>query len=150
MKRIKRWILIADGARARIVERLGTGMNTRILEPYRFSSRWSLSHQPPCERVILAQDCFGITRQAINPECSRRCCADSRFACQLAELLRERSVDGDFDRLLIVAPPPMLENLRAALSIRVRSKVIAEVAIDLTQAANAEIVRRLETQHLLC
>lgn len=142
--------MIADGTRARIVERLGTGMNTRILEPHRFNSRASLFSEPPCERVPLVQDTFEIARRAINPACDRVCRPETRFACQLAELLREESARGDFDRLLIIAPQPMLRDLRAALSAGVQAKVIAEIATDLTDAANVEVVRHLNTKNLLC
>lgn len=150
MKRLRRWILIADTARARIVERLGTGRNTRILEPYRFDSEMSLRRRLPCDRIVRVRGPFGIMRRAIKPECERPCTQVTRFACGLADLLRERSAKGDFDRLLIIAPPAMLRDLRAAMISTVRAKVIAEIDTDLTNAANVEVVEYLETNNLLC
>lgn len=143
MKRIKRWILVAGNARARIVERLGTGWNTRILEPYRFDEDVPLCRELPCE-------CADDPNYDAVPLCRRPCSPETKFACKLADLLQERSTRGDFDRLLIVAPPSMIADLHASFDDGMRVKVIAEVAADLTQAANVEIVHRLETENLLC
>jgi protein required for attachment to host cells len=58
-------------------------------------------------------------------------------------------VKGDFDRLLIVAPPSMLRGLRAAMIGSVQAKVVAEVPTNLTKATNTEIVHQLEIKNLL-
>lgn len=147
MKRIKRWILIAGNAKARIVERLGTGRNTRILEPYRFDADVPLCRELPCECAVQLPD--ELSYDAI-PLCRRPCSPETKFACKLADLLRERSTEGDFDRLLIVAPPSMIADLHASFDDGMRVKVIAELAADLTKVANVEIVHRLETENLLC
>ena len=48
------------------------------------------------------------------------------------------------DRLVIVAPPVTLGDLRAATSDRVRTKVVGEVAHDLTKIANNEVAEHLK------
>ena len=63
---------------------------------------------------------------------------------QLADALAEGLAQKAYDRLVIVAAPPALGDLRAALSEHVRTKVTAEVAKDLTKTPDTKL-----TQHLI-
>jgi protein required for attachment to host cells len=48
-----------------------------------------------------------------------------------------------YDRLVIVAAPSALGDLRAALSEQVRAKVIREIAKDLTKTPDSEVAGHL-------
>jgi protein required for attachment to host cells len=65
-------------------------------------------------------------------------------AHQLADVLARGLEQNSYDRLVIVAPPVTLGDLRAAISDRVRTKVVGEVAHDLTKIANNEVAEHLK------
>ena len=62
------------------------------------------------------------------------------FHLQLAHALDRNA----FKRLVIVAPPVALGDLRAAISHRVRATVIGELARDLTKIPNGEVAEHLK------
>jgi len=51
-----------------------------------------------------------------------------QFARRIAKLLDEARRDGEFDRLIVIAPPGLLGRLRAAMPEPLRSITAAEVA----------------------
>jgi protein required for attachment to host cells len=61
----------------------------------------------------------------------------------LADALTEGWRDRAYDRLILVAAPSALGDLRAALSPEVRAKVVAEVPKDLTKTPDAAVVEHL-------
>lgn len=57
---------------------------------------------------------------------------EDRFAAETAELLRTRALRGEFDHLVVVAPPRTLGELRKHYHKEVESRIHAELAKDLT------------------
>jgi len=57
---------------------------------------------------------------------------EDRFAVEAAEQLRVRALAGDFDKLIVVAPPHMLGELRKHYHKEVEARLIDEIAKDLT------------------
>jgi protein required for attachment to host cells len=55
-----------------------------------------------------------------------------RFVRQLADRLAEALAEGRFGRLVLVAPPRVLGELRAVLAEKVRATIVREVDKDLT------------------
>jgi protein required for attachment to host cells len=66
-----------------------------------------------------------------------------RFATMLCSVLDRKLSERAFDRLILVAPPATMGDLRAGLSNQVRARVSAEVVADLTKVP----INRLD-QHL--
>ncbi|MCR8550932.1 host attachment family protein [Salipiger sp. P9] len=58
--------------------------------------------------------------------------AKERFATDLAAMLYEAAHKGAFERLVLVAPPKVLGDLRAALHKEVADKIVAELPKTLT------------------
>jgi protein required for attachment to host cells len=69
--------------------------------------------------------------------------AEADFAHEIAAALEVRLEAHDFDKLIIVAPPRTLAELRASLSEKVQKTVIAEHHKDLTKHPVHEIERLL-------
>ena len=61
------------------------------------------------------------------------------FARDLGALLERACRAGSFSRLVLVAPPQVLSDLRAALDAQVRKLVVAEVDKDLSQLSPNEL-----------
>ena len=58
--------------------------------------------------------------------------AEDRFAAEAADLLRGRALGGDFEKLVVVAPPRTLGELRKHYHPAVTSRIIDEINKDLT------------------
>ena len=65
--------------------------------------------------------------------------AEDRFAAEAADLLRMRALSGDFERLVVVAPPSTLGELRKHYHKEVASRIIDEINKDLTGHSIDEI-----------
>ena len=142
MKPVITWILIADGARARILENAGPGQG--LGEVTEFS-------QPPLRaRDIMADrpgrsfDTTGKGRSAMEPPTDPVEKREADFARSLADALEQKRRAGAFDRLILIAAPTALGDLRKALPEQLKRLVYAELAKDLTKVPNDEMPKHLE------
>jgi protein required for attachment to host cells len=127
------WILVADGARARVLVNRGIGKG---LEP---TADGEMVHDLPPTRELgtdrpgrTQQRGTGGRRHAIEPHVDWHRFEKEKFSREMAALLDAAAERGDFDRLVLIAPPRTLGDLRAALGAKARGKVHAEVDKDLT------------------
>ena len=68
----------------------------------------------------------------------------TKFANQLAGVLAQRLEQKFYDRLIIVASPVTLGDLRTAISPQVRPSVVGEIAQDLTKLPNDEVAGHIK------
>jgi len=68
-----------------------------------------------------------------------------RFAAQVAEQINKAALANAFGQIIIVAPPKILGELRAAFTKETEAKIAAEIGKDLTHHSIAEIERLLLT-----
>jgi protein required for attachment to host cells len=71
---------------------------------------------------------------------------EDRFASQIAEMLGMLAQAGDFDDLIVVAPPRCLAALRGAFDGAVASRIVAEIPKDLTKHPVTEMLAILERE----
>lgn len=71
---------------------------------------------------------------------------EDRFAGRVADMLGTLAQAGDFDELIVVAPPKSLAELRDSFDRTVSARLVAEIAKDLTKHPVDEIVRILEQE----
>lgn len=64
---------------------------------------------------------------------------EDRFAAETADLLYRRAHDGDFEKLLVIAPPNTLGELRKHYHKEVEDRLVGEIAKDLTGHPVVEI-----------
>ncbi len=57
---------------------------------------------------------------------------EDRFAAETADLLKKRALRNDFEKLIVVAPPKTLGELRKAYHKEVSARIIGELDKDLT------------------
>lgn len=143
MKPTRTWILVANGARARIALNKGPGKG---LIPA-VDRELAASHAPTSDLVTERpgrQADAGATRShAVAPRTDRHEYEKTLFAKDVAAILEEAAEKRDFDRLVLVAPPPTLGRLRSCLTARTRSLITAEIGKDLTRLAFPELERHL-------
>jgi protein required for attachment to host cells len=64
---------------------------------------------------------------------------EQRFAAQAADLLKRRALANDYEKLIIVAPPTALGEMRKHLHKEVQNRLVGEIAKDLTNHPVPEI-----------
>ena len=143
MKPTRTWVLIADGARARILGHLGPGHGLTALDGLTFNGDHSATHDLVSDRQGRSFSSVGPGRSAIEAHTDPHRDLKTKFAKRLAEVLTNGLEQNAYDRLVIVAAPATLGDLRAAITDRVRSKVVGEVAQDLTKIPNGEVATHL-------
>lgn len=144
MKPTRTWVLIADGARARILENDGSNHGLNAIEGLEFRGDHSATHDLVSDREGRSFSSHGYGRSAIDSRSDPHRDLKTKFAEQLASVLAQSLEQKSYDRLIIVASPVTLGDLRAAISSQVRSVVVGEVAQDLTKIPNDELVSHLK------
>ena len=144
MKPTRTWILIADGARARILENDGPGHGLHAVNGLVFHGDHASTHEIVSDRAGRSHSSVGPGRSAIEAHSDPHRELKKTFAHTLADALAHGLAQKSYDRLVIVAPPSALGDLRAALPEAVRAKVTGEIAKDLTKTPNGELVEHLQ------
>jgi protein required for attachment to host cells len=144
MKKTRTWILVADGARARILQSEGWGSGlTPVPGQTRHNSNPPTREQGT-ERPGRVQESANSARHAMAPRVDWHRYEKHLFATELAAVLNRAGQDKAFDRLVIVAPPGTLGDLRAKLDKNTRRRVTAELDKDLTNETLDELEAQLE------
>lgn len=71
---------------------------------------------------------------------------EDRFAAGAADMLKKRALAGEFDSLIVVAPPRTLGELRKHYHKEVQKRLVGEIAKELTGHPVAEIERIIREQ----
>lgn len=138
MKPTTTWILIADGAHARVFANKGPGKGIELVEG-KIDADHRPTHEIVADRLGRTHESVGATRHAIAAEHDPHRELKHDFAVSLARMLDQRRSEHAYDRLVIVAPPKTLGDLREALPPAVRALVRAELDKDLTKTPVAEL-----------
>lgn len=143
MKRLIRhaWVLVTDGGRALVYRNEGDAFkpDLRLLQ--------SQSHDNPPSRdqgrarPPRANDSMG--RRSAMEVTDLHQVAEDRFIAAVAEDLDRSFRAGEFEQLLVVAPPVALGEFRKVASPAVTRSVVLELDKDLTKHAPAEIAKLL-------
>ena len=144
MKKKITYILVADGARARLYVNEGVGKGVQPV-----SGATHQSHVPAHNRDLTtdkpgrAFSSVGSGRSAmdLSPDWIR--IEKHRFAREMAKVLDAAATNKAFDRLILVAPPATLGDLRTELSDQTRKLISAELPKDLTRHAEQELPEHL-------
>ena len=138
------WILIADGARARV---LAQEKDFAALEPAfeheELTGSTAQSREIASDRPGRSFDSGGQGRHAMEPPTDPQRYAKFAFARELATRLEEAAHAGRFARLVLVAAPKTLGDLRELLPAAVKAKVVAEIDKDLTKVPRPELAKHL-------
>lgn len=138
------WIVLADGSRGRILvqERLGVPLK-RAYDEEDLAGDRSLSHELGHDRPGRFADGKSGHRHALEPHQDPHDKAEQAFCQFVADLINRAARARRFQRLILVAPPQMLGNLRKTLEPHARALVSAELAKNWLRLADAEVARGL-------
>lgn len=144
MKPTITWVLIADGARARVLEHKGPGKGLREVRGLEFSDEHLRSGDIMADRPGRSFSSSGHDRSAMEPKTDPIDKREADFVAKLAEVLDKKLSEGAFDRLILTAAPHALGDLRKVLTPQLQAKVAAELAKDLTKIPNQDIIKHLD------
>jgi protein required for attachment to host cells len=130
MKPVVTWVLLANAEIAYVVVNSGpgkgfvkpNGKTWRAMPPVGYADDAGLGHS------IAGPSQAAKTRRDPNA------LAEARFASEVAQRLADFYRRAAFDRLILVAAPHMLGELRSALKGAVKDSLLVEIDKDLTKA----------------
>ncbi|MBM1631564.1 host attachment protein [Sulfitobacter mediterraneus] len=139
------WVLIADGEKALFLENKTDGQDP-FLEVFREEEQDNPpNREQAANRPGRFNDGPSVHRSAVDDTDWHELAKD-RFAHDLADILYKQAHKGRFDKLVIVAPPNTLGELRQELHQEVTQKVIGEVPKTLTNHPIDEIEKIVSTE----
>lgn len=130
MKKLRVWILVADGSRARIVRYGPAGEHAGDLV---FEADHKQLKEIMADKPGRSFASVGAKRSAMEYRSDPVRQQTEDFAAFLAEQLERHQAAGEFDRLAIVAEPRMLGTIRPRIPRAVAPTVVAEIDKDLTK-----------------
>ncbi len=129
------WVLVADSSRARLFEAAGAMAALEERTDLVMPSARLQEQELVSDRPGRTFDSFGEGRHAMEPPTAAKDIASGRFAAEIAALLESERQRGTYTRLVLVAPPAFLGQLRGALSDSVSALISAELDKHLVQLA---------------
>ena len=134
--------LVADAQRARFLERQTPfgHWSEREADAVEINNR--PSRERASDRPGRVHESASSARHAVEPRTDPHREAKRAFARHLAEELEARQ--GGYARLVLVAPPAFLGDLREALGDAARRKLAGSLDKDLTHAPLAELAAQLD------
>lgn len=143
MKAQRTWIVVADGARARVFSSRGwdSGLTPALKGELAGSNK--PTRELGSDRPGRAFESADGSRHAMAPRVDWHQYEKHLFAREVAALVDGGATRGEFDRLVIVAPPATLGELRKALGKAASGKVVAEIGKDLTGLDETALTARL-------
>ncbi len=144
IKPVITWILVADAGRARVVQHDGPGRGLQAVPRLAAQQTVPANQDEAADRQGRSFARQGPGRSAMERPSEPARLAKKAFAKDLAAMLTRELDKGSYDRLIVVAPPTNLGDLRAAVSDRVRATISHEIDKDLTHVPVRDLAAFLE------
>ncbi len=142
MKKAKLWYAIADGGRARFVERDENGFFHTVAN-FESTDLHARSTDLGTDRPSRVQDSAGPGRHAVEPRQDLKQQAKQDFIKLVAEELTVEHGRGQFDQLMLVAPPGVLTQLKQSLAKPIADLVVRDLQKDLTKVPDHDLPEHL-------
>ena len=145
MKAIVTWVLLADGNSSRFFRHEGPGKGLTPLPELDRSTQPLKAGDIMADKPGRSFPSSGHGRSAMEPATDPVDKVEADFARSLADLLTEKLRTDAYQRLIIVAAPNSLGNIRKYLSAQVGETVIAELPKNLINTPVNDLPGHLES-----
>jgi protein required for attachment to host cells len=142
MKKARIWYVIADGGRARFVARDERGA-FRTVSSFVSSELHAKSSDLGRDRPPRVMESATPARSAIEPRRDLKEAAKQEFVKLVAEQIDAEHARGQFDQLVLVAPPGVLTELKNNLSKTMAELVVDDLQKDLTKVPDHDLTGHL-------
>lgn len=138
------WILVCDGARGRVYSHEGPGSGLIVVSSAEHPETHGYTRDLGSDRPGRTFDSTETGgRHALSPRADWHNFEKTRFAAQMAAVVEKAAAAKSFDRLVVVAPPRVLGDLRQALGTHSQALLAGELDKDLTHFEGAELIGHL-------
>jgi len=144
MKKVKTWVVVADGTHARVFLSEGRGSGLKPVEGERFEIHVPPTRELGTDRPGRSFSAAHGKPHALGPKADLHRLEKQNFVRSVARIIDDAARTNAFDRLVLVLPPQALGDLRATLGPQARERVVAEIAKDLTHVPVHELASHLE------
>ena len=145
VKTLTTWVLVADGSKARLLERVDANapLTPATGKCFSESEARTPTRDIGSDRPGRVHESADTARHAMEPRVDWHRFAKEQFAKSVAHALEKAALDRKYEALILVAPPQTLGDLRLALGQHTRALVAGEIAKDLTNLPDHEIPAHL-------
>ena len=149
MQPTRTWILLADGAQARLLRNLGPGKGLEEISPGTVEFPHPPNREIDSDKPGRVQDSAGPGRHSMEPPTDPHEKLKHDFARSLAEGINAADHKDRFDRLIVAAPPKVLGEIRQKLSKTSKAKLLRELDKDLIGADDKQLAKQFADDLLL-
>ena len=139
------WVLIADGEKALFLENIGDAQDMHLEVLRKEEQENPETSEQGTDKPGRFNDGPSVQRSAVQ-ETDWHALEKQRFAKDLAQILYKAAHAHKFDKIVLVAAPKVLGDLRAELHSEVSDRVIAEISKTVTNEPLIEIERMLAVE----
>ncbi len=136
-------IVVADGCRARLFTNRGVGKGLEPADPAELGADHPPARDIVSDRPGATRDRHGEALHAYAPTTDPKDHEKEKFVLHLGRLLSEQAGRGEYDRLVLVAEPKTLGQLRNSLSKVAQERVAAELDKDYTHDSPKQLEQHL-------
>jgi protein required for attachment to host cells len=144
MKATTTWILLVNGAQAKVFEHSGPGTGLTAIRDLFAEEEPLMAREIMADRPGRSFASFSPGRSAMEYSSDPVQVREARFVKGVAEVLDRRLQESAFNRLIVVAAPTALGDFRAAISDRLKAAVVNEMAKDLTNAPTPQLEKHFK------
>ncbi len=135
-------VLVVDGRKMLFLRNQGEGDHVQLVTEAHHEREDQKDHELKSDAPGLGAQRGGYGRPAMD-ETDFHQLDEDRYAADAADQLRVRALAGDFEALVIVAPPKTLGELRKHLHKEVERRVVMELAKEMTDRPLPDIAAML-------
>jgi protein required for attachment to host cells len=143
MKHPRTWYVVADGGRARIVQKRDGEDAFHTRRELVSAEIHSRTHELGTDRPGRTHESAMSARHAMQPREDLHRADKRSFVHEVAAALNEANTRNEFDCLVLVAPAHALGQLRQALDSPTQHKIVAQLQKDLTKVPDADLKEHL-------
>ena len=135
-------VLVVDGRKMLFLRNQGEGDHVQLVTETHHEREDQKDHEIKSDASGQGAQSGGYGRPAMD-ETDFHQLDEDRYAADAADQLRVRALAGDFEALVIVAPPKTLGELRKHLHKEVERRVVMELAKEMTDRPLPDIAAML-------
>lgn len=125
------FVVVTDGGKMLFLRNAGDAQNPNLEVERKRENDNPPDREQGSDRAGTSHNSVGSARSSMQ-ETDFHQLAEDRFAAKTADRLRAQALRGDFEKLIVVAPPKTLGELRKHYHKEVESRLAGEIAKDLT------------------
>ena len=144
VRKLVTWIVVADGAHARIFVNEGVGKGVHEIEDRAFVGSRKLNKDIQADEPGRAFDSSGLGgRHAMEPRTDPHQHQEREFLRGVVDWISAQPQQEKYDRLVLIAAPHALGDLRGLLPKTLAEKVAAEIPKNLTRGTVKDVESHL-------